>query len=255
MSFGDHLSTAISRASLARCDAIARDVWRAYGAGALADDQAEGISAALEARRKSLRGGSGQPAAGPQKPVWALTTRFPPRRVQRSPDRRKSLERRRRLAASGPMPPALAAKFTQGELAALKIVADEVRAHGVCDRSYDEIAARSGCCRSLARRAIRLAGRMGLLTIEVRPRPGQKHQTNVVRVTSPEWRAWLRLDHRGHGKLPHGYQDIKGSGMKGAATSNCTTSGSGKRLGERRVVRFGQPRSEKGDDLGRGALR
>jgi hypothetical protein len=30
----------------------------------------------------------------------------------RSPDKQASIERRRRLAASGPMPPALAAKFT-----------------------------------------------------------------------------------------------------------------------------------------------
>jgi hypothetical protein len=35
-------------------------------------------------------------------------------------------------AASGPMPPALAAKFTQAEMAAFRIVSDEVRHHGVC---------------------------------------------------------------------------------------------------------------------------
>jgi hypothetical protein len=54
------------------------------------------------------------------------------RRRQRSPDRQASIERRRRLAASGPMPPALAARFTTSELAALRIIGDEVRHHGVC---------------------------------------------------------------------------------------------------------------------------
>jgi hypothetical protein len=41
------------------------------------------------------------------------------------------------------MPPALAARFTQGELAALRIVSDEVRHHGVCTLHIDAIAARA----------------------------------------------------------------------------------------------------------------
>jgi hypothetical protein len=133
--------------------------------------------------------------------------------------------------------------FTQGEMATLRIVGDEVRAHGVCVLSYDEIAARSGCCRTLARRAIRIAARLGLLSIEVRPRPGQKNLTNVLRIRSPEWRVWLRMD-RGHGRTPHGYQDIKSSGIKGAAASkDATLSGNG-RAGERGGMRFAQSRRE-----------
>ncbi len=228
--FADQIAVGIGAARrLDQLDHISRTIWGAYGSGVVGDNEAEALSAALEARRKVLRGGTGQPAAKYQKPLWSGPSRFPPRRVQVSPDRVRSRERRRRLASSGPMPPALAAKFTTGELAALKIVADEVRSHGVCDLSYDEIAARSGCCRSLARRAIRLAGRMGLLTIEERPRPGRKHLTNVLRVRSPEWRGWLRLDHRGHGRTPHGYQDIKSSGIKRAGA----TLSSGGRDGER----------------------
>jgi len=48
------------------------------------------------------------------------------------------------------MPPALAAKFTQGELAVLRIVADEVRRTGSCVRTVAEIAARAGVCRANA---------------------------------------------------------------------------------------------------------
>jgi hypothetical protein len=45
---------------------------------------------------------------------------------------------RRQHAATGPLPPNLAANFTTGELAALKIVADEFLAHGACDLSRNE---------------------------------------------------------------------------------------------------------------------
>src|SRR3954454_3368543 len=46
---------------------------------------------------------------------------------QRAPVRAVAIARRRHLAASGPMPPALACRFTVSELAVLKIVGDEVR--------------------------------------------------------------------------------------------------------------------------------
>ena len=94
------------------------------------------------------------------------------------------------------MPPALAARFTTGELAVLRIVGDEVRAGGLCGLCLDAIAARAGVCRRLARNAIRLAARLGLLTIQERRREGQKNLPNIVRVISREWLAWLRLGAR-----------------------------------------------------------
>src|SRR5687767_15847063 len=74
---------------------------------------------------------------------------FPPRRLQRAPKRPVAIARRRHLAASGPMPPSLACKFTVGELAVLRIVGNEVRQHGHCDRCVDELAARAGVCRRM----------------------------------------------------------------------------------------------------------
>ena len=117
--FADQIAAGITGASLARCDELSRTLWKGFGAGVIADDQAEALGAALEGRRRALRGEAGQPAARPQKPILGLPTRFPPRRIQRSPDRRRSIERRRRLAAAGPMPHALAARFTTSELAVL----------------------------------------------------------------------------------------------------------------------------------------
>ena len=86
----------------------------------------------------------------------------------------------------------MAARFTVGELAVLRIVGDEVTDRGVCDRSLAEIAARAGVCRKLAQLTLRKAARDGLVTIERRPRPGRKNLSNVVRIVSAEWSAWLK---------------------------------------------------------------
>ena len=78
-----------------------------------------------------------------------------------------------------------------GELAVLRIVGNEVRQHGQCDRCVDELAARAGVCRSLVKNALRTAARLGLLTVEERRRAGRRNLPNVVRVVSREWRQWL----------------------------------------------------------------
>ena len=44
------------------------------------------------------------------------------------------------------MPPALACRFTTGQASVMRIVADEVRLRGRCDRTMGEIAARAGVC-------------------------------------------------------------------------------------------------------------
>jgi len=118
---------------------------------------------------------------------------FPKHRTQRSPDKQRSIERRRRLAASGPLPPQLAAHFTVGELAVLRIVGDEVRQHGCCSTYIDAIAAKAGVCRSTAKNAIREARALGLITMEERRRRGQPSLTNIIRVINSAWLAWLRL--------------------------------------------------------------
>ena len=117
---------------------------------------------------------------------------FPPKRkAARSPNRRASIERRRTLAASGPMPPQLASQFTTGELAALRIVVDAVRERGFCVLTLGEIAARAGICVTTARNALRTAAREGLVTIEERRRDKRPNLANAVRVVSREWKTWI----------------------------------------------------------------
>lgn len=178
------IATALSVARTpAALDVLAKATWAAYGAGRISDEEAATLSEAIAGQRPRRH--------APTPPRGHRVTFFAQARLQRSPDRQRSIERRRRLAASGPMPPQLAAHFTTGELAVLYILADEVRRHGRCDRSYDELAARAGVCRSLAKKAIILAGRLGLLQIQHRPQRGRKSQTNIVRIVSREWLAWI----------------------------------------------------------------
>jgi hypothetical protein len=118
-------------------------------------------------------------------------------RRPRSPDRQASIERRRRLVASGPLPPPLAARFTWGEIAVMRIVGDESRAKGFCDLCIDAIAARAGVHRTTVQNALREAQGRGevpgspIITVQERRRPGQRSLTNVIHNISKEWRDWL----------------------------------------------------------------
>src|SRR3954464_10213513 len=187
MSFCDQMTAAIDGArTLARLDHLPRSIWQGLATGAVGDDDAQALAERLHARRTVLRGDLKPVGIPPGRPSL-----FPPRRLQRAPKRPMAIARRRHLAASGPMPPALACKFTVSELAVLRIIGDEVRQHGQCDRCVDELAARAGVCRRMVQNALREAAWLGLLTIEARRREGRRNLPNVVRIVSKEWTSWL----------------------------------------------------------------
>ncbi|MCJ2127373.1 hypothetical protein [Methylobacterium sp. E-045] len=173
--------------TLAQMDELSRQVWQGHGSGALAGEEAQALAERLHGRRSAIRDG-----IVPVGISAGRTSLFPPRRNVTSPDKAMSRDRRRLLACSGPMPPALASRFTTGQLAVLRIVADEVAAKGVCGLCIDAIAARAGVCRRLAQGAIRLAEGDGLLTVEERRHVGRKNSPNLVRIISREWQAWMR---------------------------------------------------------------
>jgi len=185
--FAEQLAAEVATASLKALDQLSRLTWQGHAAGAIADADAQHLAEQIQHRRQAAR--------GERKPVGLPPGRpsiFPPKRVQRSPDRAASIQRRRSLAASGPMPPTLACRFTTGELAVLRIVADAVRDNGHCVKSVPEIAARAGVCRTTAQNAIRLAARLGLLTVQERRRDGRRNEVNVVRIVSAAWSAWIK---------------------------------------------------------------
>src|SRR4051812_2228915 len=195
MTFCNQMAAAIDGArTLTRLDHLSRSIWQSLAAGAVGDDDAQALAEQLHARRAVMRGDI--------KPVGILPGRpsiFPPRRLQRASKRPIAIARRRHLAASGPMPPALACKFTVSELAVLRIIGDEVRQHGHCARCIDELAARAGVCRRLVQNAVREAARLGLLTIEERRREGRRNLPNVIRIVSKEWTTWLARGRRATG--------------------------------------------------------
>jgi hypothetical protein len=187
-------AAAAAARNTAAVDQIARLTWRAHAEGHILDAEAEAISEALQGRRAAFAA-RGTP--------WALSSPIRlnahRRPAPRSPDRQASLERRRRQAASGAMPPALAARFTTGERATLAVIARQCQGSGVCTLPIDAIAALAGVNRTTTQNALRAAKAQGLIFARERRRPGLPSLTNVLRVISPEWIAWLKLSGEGGG--------------------------------------------------------
>ena len=150
--------------------------------GQIAEGDAQALSDLIEAR-KAL------PAT--QKPAQ--------RRVGSRPRSPASMERRRSWAASGAMPPQLAARFTLAEVAVLAVVAAEVRTRGACTLTLGHIAALAGVCRKTVKNALREAEALGCVRIEERRLTAWRNASNRVTVTSREWNAWLAMRRRGEG--------------------------------------------------------
>jgi hypothetical protein len=183
--FAQQLAGAISHArSPQQCDQLARDIWRAHASGILSDDEAQAAAESIHAKKQA---GSPTLAGG----FKNASSAFPRARQQRSPDKQASIERRRRLAACWPLPPALASKFTTSEQAALRVIADEMRRYGSCAMFIDKVAAIAGTCRTVVKNTLRKARALRLLTVEERRRRGQRSLTNVVRFLCTAWRHWI----------------------------------------------------------------
>jgi DNA-binding CsgD family transcriptional regulator len=151
-------------------------LWKAYAAGHVTEAEASALSEAIELKRAL-------PAA--QKPVQ--------RRLGSRPRSPAAMERRRRWAASGALPPALASRFTLAEQAVLAVVATEHRKRGDCQITNKEVADVAGVSITTVKNALRGARALNLLTIEERRLTAFRNAPNIVRITDPSWRAWLRL--------------------------------------------------------------
>lgn len=171
-------------------DLLAKTVWEFLAEGKIDELEAGRISDLIEQQRRMLKLKAAERAS---KPV------LKPVKPQRSPDKQRSLERRRRVAASGRLPPALACRFTVAEQAVLAIVASEVKRCGSCQMPLDKIAALAGCSRTTVQNAIREASRLMLLNSSERRYRGRPSGFNVIKVVDAAWSAWLRLDGRGVG--------------------------------------------------------
>ncbi|WP_156330236.1 hypothetical protein [Bosea vaviloviae] len=201
-------------------DGIAARLWQRYGAGEIADHEAEFLTAAIEGRRPAS--GARAKAAGaclaPARLSARIGSRFVSRQRPRSPDRQASRDRRRRLGGSSALPDTLRHHYTEGQRAVLCIVAGEVKHHGACDLPIDKIAALAGVCRTTVQSALHEARLLGHVKITARPIAGRKNLPNIVEIVSPEWRTWIKRGpsaHRPIGSKPVNLESpTKSQGIK-----------------------------------------
>jgi hypothetical protein len=175
--FAEELRRAATAAPLERLDVVLSALWQAFGAGGVDEAEAAEIEALVQARRR---------AAAPRE------TR--PRRIA-APRARptEDVERRRRLVASGWLPPFVASRFTPGESAALAVVSREIARKGLCTLCHKQVADLAGVGVTTVRNALRQARLLGLVRVEERRLSADRSDSNVVRVANPEWESWLRL--------------------------------------------------------------
>ena len=154
---------------------ISAAVWKGFAAGAVSEDEAQRLAELIEARKVV-------PAASavPRKPVGSR------------PRLSASLERRRAWTGSGWMPPAIAARFTMGEAAAIGVIVAEVAKNGRCELYIGAIAGRAGVCATLVKRALRQARTLGVLHVEARRVARDRNLPNIVTIISRELELWVR---------------------------------------------------------------
>lgn len=197
------MADAIGCASGAMLDNLTRSLYAAHGAGQINDDEATQLDEAIRARRM-LGKAVAAPRPGAVSPVQVQPNQRP-RAVSRAGSRPRtpeSVERRRAWAARGFLPPQLAKAFTQGEAAALAVIAQEVAKRGKCILAIGAIAAAAGVSETTVKRAMRHARSLALIDVEERRVSYTRSDTNVVRITSREWVSWLRV--RVPGSSPQG---------------------------------------------------
>jgi len=219
----DDIADRIAAACPNELDDLVRGAWCHHVNGRLTQNDMEALDEAARARREAIQERRTETRPKPRTAASGAP-RASARRPQRSPDRQASIERRRRLVASGPLPPPLAARFTWGEIAVMRIVGDECRAHGCCTLHIDAIAARAGVHRTTVQNALREAQGRGevpntpIISVQERRRTGQRSLTNIIRVVSREWRDWL---HKGPSRSAMGV----GSKYTAAKKSSTTDTG------------------------------
>ncbi len=156
-------------------DALAKAVWQAYGADALSEAEASELCELVASRR-----------------VIPSAPATPRRPVGSRPRSSASMERRRAWTGSGWLPPAIAARFTMGEAAAIGVIVAEIAKHGRCELFIGAIAGRAGVCATIVRNALRQARTLGLLHVEARRVARDRNLPNVVTIISREVELWVR---------------------------------------------------------------
>ncbi|MEE9481899.1 transcriptional regulator [Methylobacterium ajmalii] len=171
--YAAQLREAVRAAPVEKLGDVMSSAYRAMGAGQVSEAEVADLEAQVHLRRTAPRR---RPAGKGSRP--------------RSPE---SLERRRRLAAAGCLPPGVAQRFTQAETAVLVVIVLEVERGGDCRLPILQIAALAGVGRTVVKSALRQARALGLISIEERRIAKNRNDPNIVRIASGEWLAWIAL--------------------------------------------------------------
>ena len=176
--FAEEIRRAVQVTPRQRLAEISAAVWKGFAAGAVSEDEAQRLAELIEARKAA---GLTQMGEGRLR-----------RRVGSRPRSSASLERRRAWTSSGWMPPAIAARFTMGEAAAIGVIVAEIAGSGRCELYINAIAGKAGVCATIVKRALRQARMLGLLHVETRRVARDRCLSNVVTIVSRELELWVR---------------------------------------------------------------
>jgi predicted DNA-binding protein (UPF0251 family) len=199
-------------------DEASRLIWKDWGEGKISDGESTYLVEAIQRRRPGGRRTAPGHATQVGRVNGRLVSRFAPRQCRRrlsDVDRIERRMRKRRLGGSSALPETLRHHFTEGERAVLCIIAFEMKRHGVCDLSIDEIADRAGVGRTTVQNALHEARRLGLIKVTERPVRGKKSLTNLVEVASAEWKVWIK-------RAPLAGRPIGSKLIKNVSTSKIT---------------------------------
>ena len=176
--FVEEIRRAVQACQRGRLPELSAAVWKGFAAGAVSEDDAQGLAELIEARKTA-----GLPQMGEGRPRRPVGSR---------PRSSASLERRRAWTGSGWMPPAIAARFTMGEAAAIGVIMAEIAKHGRCELYIGAIAAKAGVCATIVKRALRQAKTLGLLHVEARRVARDRNLPNIVTIISRDLVLWMR---------------------------------------------------------------
>ncbi len=186
-----------------------------YGTGKIGDDDEQFLRSEIGKRRSPARTFF-DPNTRSLRASLRIG-RFVSRAHARSPDRKASRDRRRKLGGSGTLPHHMRENYTEGQRAVLTIIAGEIKHHGTCDLYIGKISALAGVCRTTAQTTLHEAARLGHISVTERRRPGRKNLTNIIRIISPEWIAWVK-------RAPSAHRQIGSNLVKKVSPTKSTDS-------------------------------
>jgi len=158
---------------------------RANLVGELTDEEASSTfeQIAAEQRRRSGKG-----------PIQASLAFKPPKR--RPIPTERLMARRKRIQPRW-LPPQVAQHLTLGQQAVASAVARVIARKGKCTMSVATLMSEADVSETVVHNFLREGAAEGLISVEARTHPGRRSDTNLVTITNPEWRQWLKLRERG----------------------------------------------------------